>query len=80
MKDGSLKRFLTDYIHQQVKLIRDGLRLLFEKDIAKNQQLEILREEVAKGFEHLAVDETSKLDLMGIFEQASRASKMKRKL
>ncbi|MBF4307970.1 type II toxin-antitoxin system ParD family antitoxin, partial [Vibrio anguillarum] len=30
------------------EVIRDGLRLLFEKDVTKNQQLEILREEVAK--------------------------------
>lgn len=53
------------------EVIRDGLRLLFEKDVAKNQQLEILREEVAKGFEQLAVGESSNQSVMDIFEQAS---------
>jgi hypothetical protein len=42
-----------------------------EKDVAKNQQLEILREEVAKGFEQLAAGESSKHSVMDIFEQAS---------
>ncbi|MFT6917402.1 MAG: antitoxin ParD1/3/4 [Cognaticolwellia sp.] len=31
------------------EVIRDGLRVLFEKDVTKNKQLEILPEEVAKG-------------------------------
>ena len=53
------------------EVIRDGLRLLFEKDVAKNQQLAILREEVAKGFEQLAAGESSKRSVMDIFEQAS---------
>lgn len=59
------------------EVIRDGLRLLFEKDIAKNQQLEILREEVAKGFEQLAVGESSKRSVMDIFEQASLSAASK---
>ncbi|WP_214651922.1 type II toxin-antitoxin system ParD family antitoxin, partial [Vibrio anguillarum] len=53
------------------EVIRDGLRLLFEKDVTKNQQLEILREEVAKGFEQLAAGESSNRSVMDIFEQAS---------
>jgi antitoxin ParD1/3/4 len=53
------------------EVIRDGLRLLFEKDVAKNKQLEILREEVAKGFEQLAAGESSKYSVMDIFDQAS---------
>jgi len=55
------------------EVIRDGLRMLFEKDVAKNKQLEILREEVAKGFEQLAAGELSKHSVMDIFEQASLA-------
>jgi antitoxin ParD1/3/4 len=55
------------------EVIRDGLRLLFEKDAAKNQQLEILREEVAKGFEQLAAGESSNRSVMDIFEQVSLA-------
>lgn len=53
------------------EVIRDGLRLLFEKDVAKNQQLELLREEVAKGFEQLADGDSSGYSVMDIFEQAS---------
>ena len=53
------------------EVIRDGLRLLFEKDVAKTKQLEILREEVAKGFEQLAAGEISTHSVMDIFEQAS---------
>lgn len=53
------------------EVIRDGLRMLFEKDVAQNKQLEILREEVAKGFEQLAADESSNHNVMDIFEQAS---------
>jgi len=53
------------------EVIRDGLRLLFEKDNIQNQQLEILREEVAKGFEQLAAGESSMYGVMDIFEQAS---------
>jgi antitoxin ParD1/3/4 len=57
------------------EVIRDGLRLLFEKDAAKNQQLEILREEVAKGFEQLVAGESSNHNVMDIFEQASLSVK-----
>ena len=53
------------------EVIRDGLRLLFEKDTNKKQQLEILREEVAKGFEQLAAGEVSNHNVMDIFERAS---------
>ncbi|MEP4890902.1 MAG: type II toxin-antitoxin system ParD family antitoxin [Aliiglaciecola sp.] len=53
------------------EVIRDGLRLLFEKDNIQNQQLEILRAEVAKGFEQLAAGESLNHNVMDIFEQAS---------
>ena len=58
------------------EVIRDGLRLLFEKDVTKNQQLEILRDEVAKGFEQLAASELSNLSVMEIFEKASLSRDM----
>jgi antitoxin ParD1/3/4 len=54
------------------EVIRDGLRLLFDKDSAKNQQLDILREEVAKGFIQLAAGEASNRSVMDIFEQVSK--------
>jgi antitoxin ParD1/3/4 len=53
------------------EVIRDGLRMLFEKDVAKNKQLEMLRDEVVKGFEQLAAGKLSKHIVMDIFEQAS---------
>ena len=59
------------------EVIRDGLRMLFEKDVAKNKQLEILREEVAKGFEQLATGELSKHNVMDIFERATLAADIK---
>lgn len=56
------------------EVIRDGLRMLFEKDTTKNQQLDILREEVAKGFTQLAAGEISNRGVMDIFEQISNES------
>ena len=52
------------------EVIRDGLRLLFEKDMVRGQQLEILREEVSKGFEQLNAGELSNSSVMDIFEEA----------
>ena len=57
------------------EVIRDGLRLLFEKDNVKQEQLEVLRQEVSKGFEQLAAGETSGRSVMDIFEQASSSNK-----
>lgn len=58
------------------EVIRDGLRLLFEKEAAKSQQLEILRQEVSKGFEQLAAGEISNRSVMDIFEQAEKDAKL----
>ena len=56
------------------EVIRDGLRMLFEKDTAKSEQLDILREEVAKGFQQLTAGEVSNRGVMDIFEQVSKES------
>ena len=53
------------------EVIRDGLRLLFEKDAIKDQQYKILREEVSKGFKQLASGKLSDSNVMDIFEKAS---------
>ncbi|MBU0914065.1 MAG: type II toxin-antitoxin system ParD family antitoxin [Gammaproteobacteria bacterium] len=53
------------------EVIREGLRLLFEKDMAKQQQLEILRQEVSRGFEQLAADEKSTKSALDIFDEVS---------
>ena len=57
------------------EVIRDGLRLLFEKDNVKQEQLEALRQEVTKGFNQLATGETSNRSVMDIFEQTSSPNK-----
>jgi antitoxin ParD1/3/4 len=44
---------------------------LFQEDEAKSQQLEILREEVAKGFAQLVAGISSNHSVMDVFEQAS---------
>ena len=54
------------------EVIRDGLRLLFEKDLAKQQQLEILRQEVARGFEQLSAGNHSGKNALDIFDDVSR--------
>ncbi|MCB5226946.1 type II toxin-antitoxin system ParD family antitoxin [Alishewanella sp. 16-MA] len=54
------------------EVIRDGLRLLFEKDIAKQQQLEILRQEVTRGFEQLSAGKHSARNALDIFDEVSR--------
>lgn len=54
------------------EVIRDGLRLLFEKDLAKQQQLDILRQEVARGFEQLSAGTHSAKSALDIFDDVSR--------
>jgi len=54
------------------EVIRDGLRLLFEKDLAKQQQLEILRLEVARGFEQLSAGEKSSKNALDIIDEVER--------
>ncbi len=53
------------------EVIRDGLRLLFEKDMLKQQQLEILRQEVAKGFDQLSVGESTSKSALDIFDEVN---------
>lgn len=54
------------------EVIREGLRLLFEKDMVKQQQLEILRQEVSRGFEQLNAGEKSTKSALEIFDEVSR--------
>lgn len=55
------------------EVIRDGLRLLFEKDMLKQQQLDVLRQEVAKGFEQLSAGEQSSKSALDIFDEVNRS-------
>jgi antitoxin ParD1/3/4 len=54
------------------EVIRDGLRLLFEKDMSKQQHLEILKQEVAKGFQQLSTGTTSDRNALDIFSQVDK--------
>ncbi|WP_208931868.1 type II toxin-antitoxin system ParD family antitoxin [Rheinheimera sp. F8] len=55
------------------EVIRDGLRLLFEKDMFKMQQLDVLRPEVASGFEQLSAGEHSPKSALDIFDEVNQS-------
>ena len=67
-----MKRILSGLYTSASEVIRDGLRLLFEKDVSKQQQLEILREEVGKGFQQLSNGQTSDKSALDIFADVSK--------
>ncbi len=52
-----------------------GCDFCLKQDNLKQEQLEVLRQEVSKGFEQLAAGETSSRSVMDIFEQASSSTK-----
>lgn len=54
------------------EVIRDALRLLFEKDDFKQQQLGILRHDVAKAVAQLSAEEHSSKNVLDIFVDVNR--------
>lgn len=52
------------------EVIREGLRLLFEKDLINERQAELLKEEVSKGFMQLDSGKTSNNSVSDIFQKA----------
>ena len=52
------------------EVIRDGLRLLFEKDVIKENQAELLKEEISKGFIQLDSGKTGNNTVAEIFQKA----------
>jgi len=54
------------------EVIRDGLRLLFEKDLIKQQQLEVLQQEVLRGVEQLAAGKKSAKNVLEIFAEVEQ--------
>jgi len=52
------------------EVIRDGLRLLFEKDVMKEKQAELLKEEISKGFIQLDSGKTGNNTVAEIFQKA----------
>lgn len=55
------------------EVIRDGLRLLFEKDIIRERQAELLRQELEKGILALDRGETSNKSVLNILEEVKSA-------
>ncbi|MBU1308637.1 MAG: type II toxin-antitoxin system ParD family antitoxin [Gammaproteobacteria bacterium] len=55
------------------EVIRDGLRLLFEKDLVKHQQLEVLRQEVSRGVGQLTAGEASSKNVLDIFTEVEQS-------
>ena len=53
------------------EVIRDGLRLLFEKDLIREKQFEILRENVSLGFKQLESDNASEENIMDLFQKVA---------
>lgn len=51
------------------EVIRDGLRLLFDKDLIRDKQFEILRENISLGFKQLESNNASEEDIMDLFQK-----------
>ena len=52
------------------EVIRDGLRLLFEKDLIREQQAELLKQQVTQGFMQLESGQTVETSVMEALEEA----------
>ncbi|WP_333609273.1 type II toxin-antitoxin system ParD family antitoxin [Arsukibacterium sp.] len=55
------------------EVIRDALRLLFERDLVKQQQLELLQQEVLRGVEQLAAGKKSSKNVLDIFAEVEHS-------
>lgn len=64
------KKIDTGLYTSASEVIREGLRLLFEKDLIREQQAELLKEEVSRGFLQLDSGETSNNSIANIFQKA----------
>lgn len=51
------------------EVIRDGLRMLFERDALREQQLAVLKREVAAGFQQLENGQISPDSVTAIFDK-----------
>ena len=52
------------------EVIREGLRILFEKDAVKEMQAQLFKEEVTKGFMQLDAGQGINDSVMDIFKEA----------
>lgn len=55
------------------EVIRDALRLLFERDLIKQQQFELLQQEVLRGVEQLSAGHTSSKNVLDIFSEVEQS-------
>jgi len=53
------------------EVIRDSLRLLFEKDLIREKQFEILRDNVSLGFKQLEASDASDENIMELFQKVA---------
>ena len=52
------------------EVIRESLRMMFEKDVLKNQQLVLLQKQVSMGFAQLESGQHSDENIMDLFDQS----------
>jgi antitoxin ParD1/3/4 len=64
------KRVNSGLYTSSSEVIRDGLRLLFEKDLIKETQIDILKDEVSKGFIQLDSGNYTDNSVEDIFQKA----------
>ena len=64
------KKISTGLYTTASEVIREGLRLLFEKDLIQEKQAELLKEEVSKGFMQLESGESGNNSVADIFQKA----------
>jgi antitoxin ParD1/3/4 len=56
------------------EVIRESLRLLFDKDLLKEKQINILHQEVIKGFKQLEQGEYTELSMDELFHKLIKES------
>ncbi len=64
------KKIDTGLYTSASEVIREGLRLLFEKDLIRERQAELLKEEVSKGFIQLDSGKSGNSSVADIFKKA----------
>lgn len=64
------KKIDTGLYTSASEVIREGLRLLFEKDLIRERQAELLKEEVSKGFMQLDSGKLGNSSVEDIFNKA----------
>jgi len=64
------KKIDTGLYTSASEVIREGLRLLFEKDLIRERQAKLLKEEVSKGFMQLDSGKSENSSVEDIFNKA----------